>query len=125
MLKRIKDICLPLSVFLFVSSIVFAGPDMPEKIKKEFPQYPGSSVMHTMDSPIMTQVILDCGSDSIDTVYDYYKKKATGNGWTVQMENKSADVYNLMLKKGERGGMIAVAGDKGQISATLSIMSQK
>jgi hypothetical protein len=125
MSKRTRGICLFLTVFLFVSSAVFAGPDMPDKIKNEFTQYPGSAVMNTMQSPIMTQVILDCGSEPLDRVYDYYKKKATANGWTVQMENKSADVYNLMLKKGEHGGMITVGGEKGQISATLSVMSQK
>jgi len=125
MLRTTKNICLLLMVLLFTSSIAFAGPEMPAKIKKEFSQYPGSTVMHTMDSPIMTQVILDCGSESIDAVYSYYKKKAVGNGWTVQMENKSADVYNLMLKNGDKGGMIAVGSEKGEIAATLSIMSQK
>lgn len=125
MLRTTKNICLFLMVLLFTSSIAFAGPEMPAKIKKEFSQYPGSTVMHTMDSPIMTQVILDCGSESIDAVYSYYKKKAVGNGWTVQMENKSADVYNLMLKNGDKGGMIAVGSEKGEISATLSIMSPK
>ena len=108
-----------------MSPVALAGPEIPAKIKKEFSQYPGSTVMHTMDSPIMTQVILDCGSESIDAVYIYYKKKSVGNGWAVQMENKSADVYNLMLKKGDEGGMIAVASEKGNISVTLSIMSKK
>lgn len=120
-----RYICLFLFVLLFMSPVAFAGPEMPKKIAEEFTRYPGSTVMHTMDSPIMTQVILDCGSESIDAVYTYYKKKAAGNGWTVQMENKSADVYNLMLKKGDKGGMIAVGSEKGKISATLSIMSHK
>jgi hypothetical protein len=124
MSRATMNICLFIVTLLFVPSIVFAGPEMPSKIKNEFTQYPGSTVMHTMDSPIMTQVILDCGSDSMDAVYTYYKEKATGNGWAVQMENKSAEIYNLMLKKGDKGGMIAIAGEKGKTSATLSIMSK-
>jgi len=124
MSKTTKKTCLLPLILLFVFSVAFAGPEMPAKIKNEFTQYPGSTVMHTMDSPAMTQVILDCGSGSIDAVFTYYKKKASGSGWVVQMENKSADVYNLMLKKGDKGGMISVGKDGGKTSATLSIITQ-
>jgi hypothetical protein len=107
---------------IFVSfSIALAGPTLPNEIDSEFTQYPGSTVIHTIESGGMVQAILFCENSSIENVFDYYKKKASQAGWDVTMEVKNPDTYQLMIEKNGRDGMIAVADENGEISVVLSI----
>ncbi len=106
---------------LFAVSAVLAGPGMPKKLASEFTQYPKSSVIHTITSEGMVQVILSCGNESMDTVFDYYREKASQGGWTVSTEMKSVDVYQLMITKNNQDGMIVVTGENGETSVVLSI----
>ena len=109
-------------LFVFLScSLALAGPNMPEKIKAEFTQYPGSTVVHTMAAEGMVQAVLQCEKTSIENVYDYYQKKAEHSGWNIAMELKNADVYQLMITKHNQSGMIAVTDESGKISVVLSI----
>lgn len=116
-------VCLSFVVF-FVCSIAFAGPSMPKELESEFTRYPGSVIVNATTSAMIVQVITACGSDSMDAVFEYYKEKASKNGWVVQVENASAESYNLMLQKENKIGMIAVGIEDGATSATLSIMNQ-
>ena len=115
-----KKIYLVAVIFL-IYSIALAGLSMPNKIDSEFSQYPGSTIIHTIDSGGMVQVILDCGKSSIETVFNYYKKKVSLAKWDVIMEIKNPDTYQLMLNKNGLDGMIAVADENGEISVVLSI----
>ncbi len=108
-------------IILFSYSVALAGLSMPKKIESEFSQYPGSTVIHTIDSGGMLQVILYCGKSPIKTVFDYYKNKSSLAGWVVIMEIKNPDTYQLMLNKNGLDGMIAVADENGETSAILSI----
>jgi hypothetical protein len=40
------------------------------------------------------------------------------------MENKTPDLFGCLMKKGDKSGNIAVAGENGKTSATLSLMHQ-
>jgi hypothetical protein len=64
---------------------------------------------------------LDCGKSSIETVFNYYKKKAGLAGWGVTMAIKNPDTYQLMIQKNGQDGIIAVADENGEISVVLSI----
>ena len=114
-------VALVLSSFL-ICSVAVAGTGMPEELVKEFTQYPGSSVMSATTSAPLVQAIINCGYAAIDTVYGYYKKKATENGWQVHRESKNAGLYNLAVRKNNSGGMIVVSSANGSTSATLAIM---
>jgi len=116
-----KKINLAAVIIFFSFSIAIAGPSIPNKIDSEFTQYPGSTVIHTISSGGMVQAILDCGKSSIETVFSYYKKKASLAGWDVAMEIKNPDTYQLMIEKNDQEGMIAVADENGEISVVLSI----
>lgn len=121
MLKKL-NISLFISLFIFLTSLTaIAGPGMPKELRSEFTQYPGSTVIHTIASGGMTQAILHCGKATMDTVFDYYKKKISLSGWDVSMEIKSSDTYQLMTTKNGRDGMIAVTGENGETSVVLSI----
>jgi hypothetical protein len=120
---KVLMVALIISNFL-IFSVAMAGPTMPKDLATEFTQYPGSSVMHTTTSAPLVQAILDCGSAEIDTVYNYYKGKATQNGWQVHRESKSAGIYNLALRKNDNSAMILISRANGATSATLNIMSR-
>ena len=122
-MSRCQHILIFSTILLFcLFSPAQAGLTMPEEIESEFTQYPGSQVVNTTSTNFMKQVVLDCGSDALDRVYDYYKDKAAGNGWIVMMENKTPDLYTCLMKKEDKSGNIAVAGENGKTSATLAIM---
>lgn len=108
-------------LIFFATSTVFAGPSMPKKLASEFTQYPNSTIIHTITSNEMVQVILHCGNEPMDTVFDYYKEKASQSGWTDSMEIKSVDVYQLMITKNNQDGMIVVTSENGETSVVLSI----
>lgn len=108
-------------LILFSFSIALAGPSLPNKIDSEFTQYPDSTVIHTIASDGMIQAILHCGKTSVETVFDYYKKKADLSGWKIAMEIKNPDTYQLMIKKDDQDGMIAVINENGETSVVLSI----
>ena len=55
-------------IILLSYSVALAGLSMPKKIESEFSQYPGSTVIHTIDSREMVQVILYCGKTFLETV---------------------------------------------------------
>ena len=114
---------LVVAVFM-MSSMALAALTMPAELEAEFTQYPGSTIVNVVDAGTIVQVIIDCGDDTLDEVYDYYKEKATGNGWTVQMEDQSVDIYVMLMKKGTNGGNVTVAVEDGKTSATVSIMKQ-
>lgn len=123
MTKRVIFL-LVIAVFM-VSSAAFAGVTMPEQLDEEFTQYPDSSIVTTTNVPgTIVQAMLDCGDASIDDVYDYYIEKAKDNGWMVQVEDKSADSYSVLLAKGNLGGNIVVAIEDDMTSAVVSIMQQ-
>ncbi len=108
-------------VFFLTASMAFGGPAMPKELASEFTQYPGSTVVHTMAAEGMVQAILSCGKASMETVFEYYTKKAALTGWVVATKIQSADVYQLMLTKKDQSGMIAVTGEDGETSVVLSI----
>ena len=64
-------------IILLSYSVALAGLSMPKKIESEFSQYPGSTVIHTIASGGVVQVILYCGKTSLETVFDYYKNKSS------------------------------------------------
>jgi hypothetical protein len=109
-------------LFILLSfSMAIAGPSMPDQIKAEFTQYPGSTVVHTMAAEGMVQAVLQCDKTTSETVFDYYKKEAARSGWDIAMELKNAEVSQLMLTKNNQSGMIAVTDEDGEISVVLSI----
>jgi hypothetical protein len=105
---------------LFISSLAFAGPEMPKELAAEFPQYPGSTVVHSLAAEGVVQVMLNCGKESMDTVFDFYKEKAERAGWTIAAEMKSTDGYQLMLSKNDRETMIMVMMDNGETTVVIS-----
>jgi hypothetical protein len=115
-----KIILVFLTIFIGFS-IALAGATLPKEIDSEYTQYPGSTVIHTIESDGMVQAILYCKNSSIENVFDYYKKKASHAGWDVTMEVKNPDTYQLMIEKNGRDGMIAVTDENGEISVVLSI----
>ena len=117
-MKKMKLVSLMMA---FSVSIALAGLNMPKEIESEFSQYPGSTVFHTIASEGMVQAILNCGNTPMDTVFEYYKKKISASDWKVMMEVKNPDVYQLMLQKNGKNGMIAVTREDDETSVVLSV----
>ncbi len=72
----------------FAGTIALAGVEMQAELKREFTQYPGSTVFQVTSAEGTMQVILDCGGASMDAVFEYYKKKAQANGWELKWRTK-------------------------------------
>ncbi|MCF8040975.1 MAG: hypothetical protein K9K65_05260 [Desulfarculaceae bacterium] len=116
-------ICLlALLVMLSVCTLAWAAPEMPAKLGAEFAPYPGSTVVNATDSPMIVQAVLDCGSASEQKVYDFYKKQASTKGWRIQMERQEKGLRHLMISKTGMGGNIAVGGEGGKTSASITLM---
>ncbi len=99
--------------------------EMQPELKREFTQYPESTVQQVTSAEGTMQVILDCGKKSMDTVFEYYKKNAQANGWKIEMENTIPEMYMLMLKKGNKWAMVNISTSKNGAIFTILSMFEK
>ncbi|MCB2191955.1 MAG: hypothetical protein KQI62_10345 [Deltaproteobacteria bacterium] len=113
---------LALLAMLAVCPMAWAGPEMPPKLAAQFPQYPGSTVVDTTESPMILQAMLDCGSASEKEVYDFYKKQASTTGWQIMVERQVKGLRHLMITKGKTNGNIAVGSKNGRSSVAITLM---
>lgn len=118
--RKIVIWVLGLSICL-TGTIALAGLEMQAELKREFTQYPGSTVFQVTSAEGTMQVILDCGDESMDAVFEYYKKRAQANGWKIEMENKMPEMYMLMLKRGAKGAIINISSEDGAVFTILSL----
>ncbi len=110
--------------FFLLIGTAYAGMDMPEGLKKDFPQYPDSQLIQVMSMGNAEVVMVNCGSSSLDAVYGYYLTKAKDSGWTVQLESKQQDVMLLGAEKDSRKLMINVAVEDGNTVVALSLATE-
>ena len=115
-----------LGVFLFivafmVSSVALAALKLPEEIEAEFTQYPGSKVTNSTAAGSMFMASLDCGTDSVDEVFDYYKARIMENDWTIEFESKSENNYSIKVNKESLEGSVIVFSDGEATVVNLAI----
>lgn len=120
-----KRVSLLLVVAVFwVSSMAFAALKMPEELNAEFTQYPDSKIVSTHTTADAVVAVLDVPGADIDAVFDFYKEKATGNGWKIEIESKAEDYQALHMSKNDRVGIIGIGCDADNVTITLSINGQ-
>lgn len=116
---------LPLLILLAVLAVcpaAQAASEMPAKLAAEFEIYPDATVQDSTDSPMVVQAVLDCGSASVQEVYDFYKEQVKKGDWKHLVEREVKGKRHLLFSNPTANGNIAVSSAGGSTIATISLM---
>ena len=115
-------ICAVLVFFAFSMNVVFSGMEYPQELKKEIAPYPKAKIVQTMNISGAVMVVMEVG-DNPDSIFEFYKKELTANGWTILAEVKQQGNSSLMGEKGSNNVVVNIGSDqsgKSMVSLTLA-----
>jgi hypothetical protein len=105
---------------------------LPDSFPKDFPIYPGSTVVSAISGNQVGQgngfYIIFSTKDASSTVLSYYKSHFKTNGWAIDSTTEMGGISSLGVSKGKQEGTLVVSVDSGKgetgIAVTLSEKSE-
>ena len=124
MLKKII-IYVVLVFFALSVNVVFSGMEYPQELKKEIAPYPKAKIVQTMNISGAIMVVMEVGDDP-DSIFEFYKKELTANGWTILAEVKQQGNSSLMGEKGSNNVVVNIgSGQSGKSMVSLTLAAKQ
>jgi hypothetical protein len=107
--------------FALSMNVVFSGMEYPQELKKEIAPYPKAKIVQTMNVSGAVMVVMEVG-DNPDSIFEFYKKELTANGWTILAEVKQQGNSSLMGEKGSNNVVVNIgSGQSGKSMVSLTL----
>jgi hypothetical protein len=107
--------------FALSMNVVFSGMEYPQELKKEIAPYPKAKIVQTMNVSGAVMVVMEVGDDP-DSIFEFYKKELTANGWTILAEIKQQGNSSLMGEKGSNNVVVNIgSGQSGKSMVSLTL----
>lgn len=119
-MKRAITIC----VFLFIlaqAAVALAQPGLPAAFK-DLPQYPGATVLQTVDSGGTVTVMFEA-SASLDQIVAFFNKELPQRGWSKTMEARQNEGAMVSYANGQKSLTIGVGPGEGGSNAFSMILA--
>ena len=104
-------ICAVLVVFAISLNVALSAMDYPQDLKKAVAPYPKAKIVRTVNVTGTVMVIMEVGAKP-DTVFEFYKKELTANGWTILTEVKQQGHTTLIGEKGSNNIAVDIGLDQ-------------
>ena len=111
-----------LVVFAISLNVALSAMDYPEDLKKAVAPYPNAKILQTVNVTGTVIVIMEA-IDKPDTVFEFYKRELTANGWKILTEVKQEGHNTIISEKGSNNIIVDIGMDqagKSMISLTLA-----
>jgi hypothetical protein len=111
-----------LVVFAISLNVALSAMDYPEDLKKAVAPYPKAKILQNVNVTGTVIVIMEA-IDKPDTVFEFYKRELTANGWKILTEVKQEGHNTLISEKGSNNIVVDIGMDqagKSMISLTLA-----
>ena len=111
-----------LVVFAISLNVALSAMDYPEDLKKAVAPYPNAKILQTVNVTGTVIVIMEA-IDQPDTVFEFYKRELTANGWKILTEVKQKGHNTLLSEKGSNNIVVDIGMDQAgnsMISLTLA-----
>jgi hypothetical protein len=113
-----------LVVFAISLKVALSAMDYPEDLKIAVAPYPNAKILQTVNVTGTVIVIMEA-IDKPDTVFEFYKRELTANGWKILTEVKQEGQNTIISEKGSNNIVVDIGMDQAGISMISLTLAPK